>query len=79
MDKREIARDSLNRILTETFERIDRDQAYDLLDEIVEEAYIRLNQNIPNYDAAMIYLKVKKPHWKYVLAREKNKGYSKPT
>ena len=79
MDKREIARDSLNRILEDTFERMHRDQAYDLLDEIIEEAVIKLNQNIPNYDAVMKYYKVKKPHWKYVETREKNKGYSKPT
>lgn len=79
MDKRDIARDSLNRILTDTFERMNRDQAYDLLDEAIEEAVIRLNQNIPNYDAAMEFLKVKKPHWKYVVPRKKNKGYTKPT
>ena len=50
-----------------------RDQAYDLLDEIIEEAVIKLNQNIPNYDAVMKYYKVKKPHWKYVETREKIK------
>jgi len=80
MDQRHISRELFNEIYDDAFERKNRDNAYDILDEMIEESVYELNQEeTPNLNLLKRHFQRTRPHWKNTKIIEKGKGFSQPT